>query len=614
MLCVSLLVSYLTLLLGSDSSVRSSLLLLLCCSSDTQVGHRGLGIPGLHVPENSLPAFMGARELGAHAVECDVMLTADGSVAVFHDVSLHRCLEGVGDVSGLTQQELEKLEYRYPPLTVAESAKLNESFRLNPLREGEDLEAYLSRVSLDLSEAAAGSSLSPGGSAVVVKKAEPEAAASGGGRAGVKQLTLPIEEPKKLLQHSRAILEGKGTLLLAEILTGASFRWDPEDPLGPDLSALRTVVEADGETLVHISESPSSGALSPRTVLDMAAQVTAAAVTATMDDYRFDVNHDHNHPEHAPHPATVAPPADLSVTGPTNQQEMSAQEGDTIGSPEEVKKDPEQQIRQKSDRFSSYDTFEKLAAAKAAEICEASMISVEERELEHLHTLARTSQKLRQIRFRLPTDILENWTRVPTLQRMLRLCWRLDLRVIIEIKEISRVRKMVECLGEILDEWDAECLAESGASLQDTPPEHRPSVTHILVASFDPRSLYLLRKQRPLVPICLLYCAALGDWIMNDNSEGVKVPPILRKLRFLVTVADWILEYGAPYLVAPFLQADMVSAHSVLISPQLVAFNKRRGRVTGAWTVNSYLDRDYLLSLGVCVTTDRCFYPQDILG
>lgn len=49
--------------------------------------HRGLHGPG--VPENSLAAFRAALELGA-GIECDVRLTADGKVVVFHDHDLRR--------------------------------------------------------------------------------------------------------------------------------------------------------------------------------------------------------------------------------------------------------------------------------------------------------------------------------------------------------------------------------------------------------------------------------------------------------------------------------------------------------------------------------------------
>jgi glycerophosphoryl diester phosphodiesterase len=55
--------------------------------------HRGLHRPG--IPENSLAAFRAAIEAGA-GIECDVRLSADGEVMVFHDHDLRRmCASGL---------------------------------------------------------------------------------------------------------------------------------------------------------------------------------------------------------------------------------------------------------------------------------------------------------------------------------------------------------------------------------------------------------------------------------------------------------------------------------------------------------------------------------------
>ncbi len=55
--------------------------------------HRGLHGPG--VPENSMAAFRAALEIGA-GIECDVRLTADCEVVIFHDHDLRRlCASGL---------------------------------------------------------------------------------------------------------------------------------------------------------------------------------------------------------------------------------------------------------------------------------------------------------------------------------------------------------------------------------------------------------------------------------------------------------------------------------------------------------------------------------------
>lgn len=55
--------------------------------------HRGLHGPG--VPENSLAAFRAAIDAGA-GIECDVRLSSDGKVVIFHDHDLRRlCASGL---------------------------------------------------------------------------------------------------------------------------------------------------------------------------------------------------------------------------------------------------------------------------------------------------------------------------------------------------------------------------------------------------------------------------------------------------------------------------------------------------------------------------------------
>jgi len=70
-------------------------------------GHRGASAVA---PENTLAAFQKARELGAHGVELDVMLSADGEVMVRHDDELERTTDGHGRVRDLTLTELKALD------------------------------------------------------------------------------------------------------------------------------------------------------------------------------------------------------------------------------------------------------------------------------------------------------------------------------------------------------------------------------------------------------------------------------------------------------------------------------------------------------------------------
>jgi len=71
------------------------------------VAHRGGA--GL-APENTLPAFDRALELGAVCLELDVRRSSDGAVVVFHDESTERITGERGSVEERTAEELLRLD------------------------------------------------------------------------------------------------------------------------------------------------------------------------------------------------------------------------------------------------------------------------------------------------------------------------------------------------------------------------------------------------------------------------------------------------------------------------------------------------------------------------
>jgi glycerophosphoryl diester phosphodiesterase len=61
------------------------------------IAHRGARA---YEPENTMPAFELAQRLGAHMLELDVHLTADGQVVVHHDDDVLRCTDAAGRFPG----------------------------------------------------------------------------------------------------------------------------------------------------------------------------------------------------------------------------------------------------------------------------------------------------------------------------------------------------------------------------------------------------------------------------------------------------------------------------------------------------------------------------------
>lgn len=72
------------------------------------VAHRGLHDLNHKCWENTLPAFEAAVRQG-FAIECDVHLTSDGGVIIFHDDDLKRLANREGRISKLTTAEAKAL-------------------------------------------------------------------------------------------------------------------------------------------------------------------------------------------------------------------------------------------------------------------------------------------------------------------------------------------------------------------------------------------------------------------------------------------------------------------------------------------------------------------------
>ena len=87
-------------------------------------GPRGFAHRGLHdggsFPENSLTAFAAALELGA-GIECDLRLTADNVVVVFHDSDGSRICGSPLRIGRSSHAELERLRVGVGPIPTLDS-------------------------------------------------------------------------------------------------------------------------------------------------------------------------------------------------------------------------------------------------------------------------------------------------------------------------------------------------------------------------------------------------------------------------------------------------------------------------------------------------------------
>lgn|SRR3990167_346334 len=87
------------------------------------IAHRGAAG---YAPENTMAAFIKAKQLGVNWVEFDVQLTADQQIVVFHDKTLDRTSSGRGDLSRYTYAELLEFDAGawYQPIFAGERIPL----------------------------------------------------------------------------------------------------------------------------------------------------------------------------------------------------------------------------------------------------------------------------------------------------------------------------------------------------------------------------------------------------------------------------------------------------------------------------------------------------------
>jgi glycerophosphoryl diester phosphodiesterase len=69
-----------------------------------------------HAPENTLPAFQLAADMGADGVELDVQLTKDGVLVVCHDEKVDRTANAKGWIKDYTFEELREMDFSYSNL------------------------------------------------------------------------------------------------------------------------------------------------------------------------------------------------------------------------------------------------------------------------------------------------------------------------------------------------------------------------------------------------------------------------------------------------------------------------------------------------------------------
>ncbi|MDF2565862.1 MAG: Glycerophosphoryl diester phosphodiesterase [Massilibacillus sp.] len=95
--------------------------------------HRGAsGWDVQYAPENTLPAFQKAIDMGADGIELDVQLTKDGEIVVIHDETINRVSNAEGWVKDYTLAELKKFNFNktHPEFAFTEIPTLEQVYQI----------------------------------------------------------------------------------------------------------------------------------------------------------------------------------------------------------------------------------------------------------------------------------------------------------------------------------------------------------------------------------------------------------------------------------------------------------------------------------------------------
>ncbi len=75
------------------------------------VAHRGYNGGATAAPENTLPAYSLAKQMGFSYVECDICFTSDNVAVVLHDDSIDRTSDGTGKIYDLTLEQVRTYDF-----------------------------------------------------------------------------------------------------------------------------------------------------------------------------------------------------------------------------------------------------------------------------------------------------------------------------------------------------------------------------------------------------------------------------------------------------------------------------------------------------------------------
>jgi len=180
--------------------------------------------------------------------------------------------------------------------------------------------------------------------------------------------------------------------------------------------------------------------------------------------------------------------------------------------------------------------------------------------------------------------------RVPTLHQVLNLAKEKGLKVMIEIKEVKKVKLCCAMVVQTVRNLDMQ--------------------SQVFVASFNPLALYQVRKLETEVETCCIFTAHTTMLLIGELKRMDKFKDLPRVLQLLAENAVFqfcinnLLLLLAHPLVLAFIGCRMVAMESQSATPQRLQHYRNKGILCACWTVNTLELKEKMLGCGLSVITD----------
>lgn len=180
-----------------------------------------------------------------------------------------------------------------------------------------------------------------------------------------------------------------------------------------------------------------------------------------------------------------------------------------------------------------------------------------------------------------------DYNTVPTLEQVIQLCVKKDVKLMIEIKEVKYIHECQQHIASLFHKYQLYNIS--------------------YVATFNPIQLYQFRAHHPNIPTCLLYSRYTCTTYHNQNSLQMQ-PYSFINCSITRSICDYIMYHYTATYITQFIGNTMIGPESSIVNTELCGDMKQRGIAIYAWVVNHTNELLHLQhNQQICVASDYIY-------